>query len=162
MANPSSAGAAAGFSFVFVNMIRPLNPMTYDLADTLNTALAILVGVLFGTLAYVLIFPPDPRAARRYVTYRIRLGLELLAMNNPIPPFPAWETRNVTTGDPPERSRKTSPGHRPMNGSMRAWAHSRSATKSCASGVGWRAKGFRLNFRRRCKRSFSAFGVFFS
>jgi hypothetical protein len=37
------------------------------------------VGILFGTLAYTLVFPPDPQAARRYVTYRIRRGLELLA-----------------------------------------------------------------------------------
>lgn len=93
MANPSTMGAAGGFSFVFVNMVRPLNPMTYDLTDTLNTGLAILLGVLFGTLAYVLVFPPDPLAARRYVTYRIRLGLELLARLNPIPAVCAWETR---------------------------------------------------------------------
>jgi uncharacterized membrane protein YccC len=93
MANPSTAGAAGGFSFVFVNMVRPLNPMRYDLTDTLNTGLAILVGVVFGTLAYTLVFPPDRQAARRYVTYRIRLGLELLARVNPIPPFCAWETR---------------------------------------------------------------------
>lgn len=93
MANPSTAPAAGGFSFVFVNIVRPLNPMTYDLTDTLNIGLAILVGVLFGTLAYILVFPPDPLAARRYVTYRIRLGLELLARLDPIPAFCAWETR---------------------------------------------------------------------
>jgi uncharacterized membrane protein YccC len=51
------------------------------------------LGVLFGTLAYTLVFPPDPQAARRYVTYRIRLGLELLARLNPVPSFSAWETR---------------------------------------------------------------------
>jgi len=93
MANPSTAAAAGGFSFVFVNIVRPLNPMIYDLTDTLNTGLAILVGVLFGTLAYILVFPPNPQAARRYVTYRIRLGLELLARLNPIPPVCPWETR---------------------------------------------------------------------
>ncbi len=85
--------AAGGFSFVFVTLVRPLNPMTYDLTDTLNTGLAVLVGVLFGTLAYILIFPPDPRAARRYVTYRIRWGLERLARINPVPGFSHWETR---------------------------------------------------------------------
>jgi uncharacterized membrane protein YccC len=93
MANPSTVASAGGFSFVFVNMVRPLNPMAYDLNDTLNTGLAILVGVLFGTLAYTLVFPPNPQAARRYVTYRIRLGLELLARLDPIPSFSAWETR---------------------------------------------------------------------
>jgi len=93
MANPSTIALAGGFSFVFVTLVRPLNPMVYDLSDTLNTALAILVGILFGTLSYLLIFPPDPQAARRYVTYRIRRGLELLALDNQIPAFSAWETR---------------------------------------------------------------------
>ena len=94
MANPSTMIAAAGFSFVFVNMVRPLNPMVYDLGDTLNTGLAIIVGVLFGTLSYLLIFPPDARAARRYVTYRIRRGLEWLALVEPVPASSSpWETR---------------------------------------------------------------------
>ena len=94
MANPSTMAAAGGFSFVFVNIVRPLNPMVYDLTDTLNIGLSILVGVLFGTLAYILIFPPDPRAARRYVTYRIRLGLERIALLSPVPATSSpWETR---------------------------------------------------------------------
>jgi uncharacterized membrane protein YccC len=94
MSNPSMAAAGGGFSFVFVNMIRPVNPMVYDLTDTLNTGLSVLVGVLFGTLAYTLIFPPDPRAARRYVTYRIRLGLERISRLEPVPANSLhWETR---------------------------------------------------------------------
>jgi len=95
MANPSTLAAAGGFSFVFVTLVRPLNPMAYDLTDTLNTGLAVLVGVMFGTFAYILIFPPDPLAARRYVTYRIRWGLEQLARISPVLPasFSRWETR---------------------------------------------------------------------
>jgi uncharacterized membrane protein YccC len=94
MANPATAPAAGAFSFVFVNMVRPFNPMVYDVADTLNTSLSIQVGILFGTLSYLLIFPPDRQSARRYVTYRIRRGLGWLAV---MPQFPAssshWETR---------------------------------------------------------------------
>ena len=45
--------------------------MAYDLNATLNSGIATTVGILFGTLAYILVFPPDPAAARRYVTYRI-------------------------------------------------------------------------------------------
>jgi uncharacterized membrane protein YccC len=67
--------------------------MTYDLADTLNNALGTELGVLFGTLAYVIVFPPDPRAARRYVTYRIRRGLGNIAQSEPILSFAGWETR---------------------------------------------------------------------
>jgi uncharacterized membrane protein YccC len=81
------------FSLVFLNLAGPANPMAYDLADSINMALAIEVGVLAGTLAYVLIFPPNAHAARAYVTYRIRLGLGLLASQSPIPPFSQWETR---------------------------------------------------------------------
>jgi len=94
MSNPVTAPAAGAFSFVFVNMIRPFNPMVYDLSDTLNTALAIQVGILFGTFSFLLILPPDPRAARRYVTYRIRRGLGSLAVIDPIPATDShWETR---------------------------------------------------------------------
>ena len=93
MANPATTAAAVSFSLVFLNIVAPVNPMTYDLADSINNSLGIMVGVLFGTLAYVIVFPPDPPAARRYVTYRIRRGLELLAQLDPIPSFSHWETR---------------------------------------------------------------------
>jgi uncharacterized membrane protein YccC len=94
MANPSTIALAGGFSFVFVTLLRPLNLMAYDLSDTLNTGLSILVGILFGTLSYLLIFPPDPQAARCYVTYRIRRGLAWLAQVDPVPATSsAWETR---------------------------------------------------------------------
>jgi uncharacterized membrane protein YccC len=93
MANPSTAQPALSFAFVFVYIVRPDNVMTYDFADSLNTAIGVLVGVLFGTISYRMIFPPDPLAARRYVTYRICRGLEMLAQLNPVPRFCSWETR---------------------------------------------------------------------
>jgi uncharacterized membrane protein YccC len=93
MANPSLTAPGLAFAFVFCYIVRPDNVMTYDLNDSLNTALAVLTGVLFGTLSYVLIFPPNPQAARRYVTYRVRLGLEEMARLDPIPHFCYWETR---------------------------------------------------------------------
>jgi uncharacterized membrane protein YccC len=93
MANPPTAQPALSFVFVFVYIVRPDNVMVYDLSDSLNTGIGVLVGVLIGTLCYTLIFPPDPRAARRYVTYRIRYGLEQLARVNPIPRFCSWESR---------------------------------------------------------------------
>jgi len=93
MANPSMAAPALSFAFVFCYIVRPDNLMVYDLSDSLNTAFAVLTGVLVGTLSYVLLFPPDPQAARRYVTFRIRRGLEEMARLNPIPHFCFWETR---------------------------------------------------------------------
>jgi len=93
MGYPPTNLPAVSFSFVFLSLVQPSNPTVYDLADTLNSAIATQVGVLFGTLAYILIFPPDPAAARRYVTYRIRRGLEMIARLNPITPSCRWETR---------------------------------------------------------------------
>jgi uncharacterized membrane protein YccC len=93
MANPSTAVAALNFAFVFCYVVKPDNFMTYDLSDSLNTALAVLMGILFGTLAYVYILPPNPQAARRYVTYRIRRGIQSMASTQPIPHFCFWETR---------------------------------------------------------------------
>jgi uncharacterized membrane protein YccC len=93
MANPSTAVAALNFAFVFCYVVKPDNSMVYDLSDSLNTALAVLMGILFGTLAYVYIFPSNAKAARRYVTYRIRRGLQTLALVDPIPRFCFWETR---------------------------------------------------------------------
>jgi uncharacterized membrane protein YccC len=94
IAYPPTAFFATAFSLVFLNLVAPTNPMVYDLAASFNTALATIVGVLFGTLAYVLIYPPDPAAARRYVTYRIRRGLEIISFLNPVPVTSAhWETR---------------------------------------------------------------------
>ena len=93
MANPSMAAPALSFAFVFCYVVQPANPMVFSLLDSLNIAVAVLVGVLCGTLSYVLIFPPNPQAARKYVTYRIRLGLEEIARQNPIPHFCFWETR---------------------------------------------------------------------
>jgi len=93
MANPRTTAAAVAFSLVFLNLVSPANPMVYDLADSINSAIAIEFGVLAGVLAYILILPPNPHAARSYVTYRMRLGLGLLASLNPIPDFSHWETR---------------------------------------------------------------------
>jgi hypothetical protein len=64
------------------------------LSDTLNTWVAVQVGILFGTLSYLLIFPPDPAVARRYVTYRMRRGLEMISLLKPVPATSShWETR---------------------------------------------------------------------
>jgi uncharacterized membrane protein YccC len=93
MYHPKTTQAAVAFSLIFLNIVAPTNPMTYDLSDSLNSALGTELGVLFGTLAYVIIFPPNAAAARKYVAYRIRRGLGLMAKLKPIPDFTHWETR---------------------------------------------------------------------
>jgi uncharacterized membrane protein YccC len=67
--------------------------MDYNLASSINQTIAILVGIIFGTLAYKLLFPPSQRAARRYVTRRIRMGLQIVAARVPLPTPNIWETR---------------------------------------------------------------------
>ncbi len=94
IAYPPTTLFGVAYSFVFLAEVGPTNPQVYDLSGSINSGLATILGTLFGTLAYVLIFPPDPAAARRYVTYRIRRGLELISLRKPVPPTNAhWETR---------------------------------------------------------------------
>jgi uncharacterized membrane protein YccC len=94
VANPKTALPGAAFMFVFLALVEPVNAQVYDLSDTLNNGIATLAGILFSTLAYLLIFPPDPAAARRYVTYRIRRGLEMISLLRPVPATSShWETR---------------------------------------------------------------------
>ncbi|HEX4140183.1 MAG TPA: FUSC family protein [Candidatus Methylacidiphilales bacterium] len=93
MSNPVLAPSALAFAFVFLNLTGPANPMVYDLAGSINMGLAIELGTFAGSICYVYIFPPDPHAARAYVTYRIRCGLGQLARYNPITGFASWESR---------------------------------------------------------------------
>ncbi len=91
---PGYLPAAGSFSFVFLSLVQFENQISFDLADTLNRSMAILVGYLIGTLAFILILPANPAAARRYVTYRIRRGLDWLAVTRLRPgEVFAWETR---------------------------------------------------------------------
>jgi uncharacterized membrane protein YccC len=93
LANPKTNFVTTAFMFVYLNLAGPANPMVYNLTDTINSAIAIILGTFTGVLAFVLILPPDPHAARAYVTYRVRLGLQLLAARVPIPEYSQWETR---------------------------------------------------------------------
>ncbi len=61
-----TAGAALGFGNAVVSVVAPLNPDQYDLAGSINAALALLVGTAFGGLMIELVLPPlrgRPRAA---------------------------------------------------------------------------------------------------
>jgi len=84
-----------GFAFNvnFLAAVAPLNPMNYNVVTFLNNTIALNIGVGVGTLAYLLIMPPNPLAAYRYVRYRIRRAFEILAQREPIPPAAAWKSR---------------------------------------------------------------------
>jgi uncharacterized membrane protein YccC len=84
-----------GFAFTvnFLAAVAPTNPMSYNVVHFLNNTIALVVGVLVGSLSYKLILPPDILASHRYVRYRIRRGFEILAQHEPVPPSLGWKTR---------------------------------------------------------------------
>jgi len=84
-----------GFAFAvnFLAAVAPTNPMSYNVVHFLNNTIALVVGVMFGSLSYKLIMPPDILAAHRYVRYRIRRAFEILALHEPVPPSIGWKTR---------------------------------------------------------------------
>ncbi len=89
---PKTTGFAAAFPLVFLAQVSSANPMQFNAVDFLNTAIATLVGVLAGTLAYQLVLPPDPKTARRYVVQRILDSLEAISRER-CPSFEDWTTR---------------------------------------------------------------------
>jgi uncharacterized membrane protein YccC len=91
--NPRTAGFATAFCVYFMILTQPFNAMVYDVVSFLNNSMAVVVGVVFGVLAYQLILPPDLAAARRYIARRIGHGLRALALRIPIPPAWQWQTR---------------------------------------------------------------------
>ena len=90
---PKTAIYGAAFPIVFLTLIAPANPVTFDVVEFLNTGISTLIGVLAGTLAYSIVFPPDPVAARDYVVYRIRESLETIAGCESTPSICNWTTR---------------------------------------------------------------------
>jgi uncharacterized membrane protein YccC len=90
---PQTSAIGLAYCVLFVLFTRPLNHMDYDVVSFLNNAVAIVFSVVFGVMTYLLFMPPNPRAARCYVVYRIRCGLQNLAQMDPAPPPWAWQTR---------------------------------------------------------------------
>jgi len=91
--NPKLSPIGLAYCVSFLAISRPLNPMDYDVVSFLNNMIPTLGGIGVGVLAYKLFLPPDPRAARRYVVYRIRLGLQRISQWEPIPKPCDWQTR---------------------------------------------------------------------
>lgn len=57
MTDPRSIAPALGFNLSFLIAAEPLNPMTYDVAGSLNEAVAIFCGIAFGRAAYRTVLP---------------------------------------------------------------------------------------------------------
>ena len=91
--NPNTASMGLSYCVLFLTMARILNVMNYDLASLLNNELATIMGVVFGALAFLLLWPTDPQASRRYVVRRIRRGLQQISYMKPVVDSYLWQTR---------------------------------------------------------------------
>ncbi len=59
--DPRFAGVAGAARLFFAVTLAPTNPMTFDLASTLNSALATIVGAVFATYLYRVVLPLNPK-----------------------------------------------------------------------------------------------------
>jgi uncharacterized membrane protein YccC len=88
--NPQLFVAAA---INFIPMLGPQNQMTYNTQQFYNSALAILLGVFFGVLAFRLLPPVSPaRRTRRLLALTLRDLRRLITERKPMP-RDEWESR---------------------------------------------------------------------
>jgi uncharacterized membrane protein YccC len=90
---PAVIAVFSAIGILFVPLLAPTNPMTYDTEASYNAALAIFVGSAVGALSFRLLpsVPPSVRV-RRLLALTLR-DLRRLAIN-PVPPSSeAWESR---------------------------------------------------------------------
>ncbi|MCJ1880379.1 FUSC family protein [Pseudomonas nitroreducens] len=67
MATPALAGTATSFSIHFITLVAPSNVMKYDLANLLNSAQGIVIGVGFAVLVFRLLTLPADWLNRRLI-----------------------------------------------------------------------------------------------
>jgi uncharacterized membrane protein YccC len=90
---PAVVGAFAAMSILFVPLLAPTNPMTYNTEDYYNAALGIFAGAAIAALSFRLLPPiPPTLRARRLLALTLR-DLRRLAIN-PLPgSSEAWDSR---------------------------------------------------------------------
>ena len=90
---PKHAGAATAFLIFFPTFLGFRNPMQYDIAATLNTIFAFVLGALCGVLVFHTVWPVNPvREVRRLIAQmRADLG-DLAHRRRPPRSLTMWET----------------------------------------------------------------------
>lgn len=78
--NPSTAGAAAGFTIFVIDLIGPTNEGRGDPTAFFNGALTLCAGIAFGAIIFHLIAPSDAASVRRRLHRRIIRDLERIAI----------------------------------------------------------------------------------
>lgn len=89
---PKHAGSATAFLIFFTIFTNLRNPMQYDIAATLNTDIAFVLGSMCGVLAFRTLWPANTvRFARRLIA-QMRDDLSDLAAAGALPSLTMWET----------------------------------------------------------------------
>lgn len=90
---PVAAAVFTTIAFVFLPLLAPTNPMTYDTAQFYNSALATFAGCGIAALAFALLPPLSPTVrTRRLLALSLR-DLRRLAVARRVPTSVDWENR---------------------------------------------------------------------
>ena len=92
---PWQVGLFTAMTMIFMPLLAPTNQMNYNVATFYNTALSIVVGAGFATLAFRLLPPLSP-AYRTRRLLRLALGdLRHLLRRRVVPTVDAWDARGI-------------------------------------------------------------------
>lgn len=89
---PKHAGSATAFLIFFTTLLSLRNPMQYDLAQSINTDLAFVLGSLCGVLAFRTLWPSNPIRVARGLAVQMRHDLGVLVGRPPPASLTIWET----------------------------------------------------------------------
>jgi uncharacterized membrane protein YccC len=90
---PVAAAVFTTVAFVFVPLLAPTNPMSYDTAQFYNSALATLAGCGIAALAFALLPPLSPAVRTRRLLALALRDLRRLAVARRLPTSADWENR---------------------------------------------------------------------
>jgi uncharacterized membrane protein YccC len=88
---PGYAFKGLGFLVFFVTAVAPGNPMHFDLAASLNTYVAFVIGAACAVLAFRILLPPNPVAEGQVLFRALRDDVQRLARRRRLPPVLVWE-----------------------------------------------------------------------
>jgi uncharacterized membrane protein YccC len=90
---PVAAAVFTTIAFVFLPLLAPTNPMSYDMAQFYNSALATFVGCGIAALAFALLPPLSPAVRTRRLLALALRDLRRLAVARRLPTSADWESR---------------------------------------------------------------------
>ena len=89
--DPRYAGVATAYMIWFSAAIGITNPIKYDLATYLNSALAFILAACFALLSYRVLFPPSARTDVARVAGALRRDVARLPRLKQVPNLLVWE-----------------------------------------------------------------------